>query len=135
MLRIAVPSNRPSPLPVGTIGASAGIGFAVPIDTVNRVAPALIARGKYSRPSLEIEFDEDLNELLSSRLGVEGVFVLRVNPKGPAAAPIPPHRTRGAGLAAPPPPRSPSAGHVGGVPRHRLAGARACCVLWFEKPF
>src|SRR4030095_3289959 len=60
-------------------GASAGIGFAVPIDTVNRVAPALIVHGRYVRPSLDIEVDDDLNDLLSSRLGVEGVFVLKVN--------------------------------------------------------
>jgi len=67
-------------------GASAGIGFAVPIDTINRVAPALIARGKYTPPSLGIEADQDLNDLLSERLGIEGVFVLKVTPKGPAAA-------------------------------------------------
>jgi S1-C subfamily serine protease len=67
-------------------GASAGIGFAVPIDTVNRVVPALITHGKYARPSLGIEFDDDLNGLLSARLGIEGVFVLKVTPDGPAAA-------------------------------------------------
>jgi S1-C subfamily serine protease len=67
-------------------GASAGISFAVPVDTINRVAPAIIAHGKYVRPSLDIEMDDDLNELLSEHLGVEGVFVLRVDPKGPAAA-------------------------------------------------
>jgi S1-C subfamily serine protease len=67
-------------------GASAGIGFAVPIDTINRVAPALVAHGKYVRPSLDIETDDDLNDLLSSRLGIEGVFVLKVNPRGPASA-------------------------------------------------
>ena len=67
-------------------GASAGIGFAVPADTINRVVPALIEHGTYARPTLGIEIDPDLNDLLSSRLGVEGVFVLRVSPHGPAAA-------------------------------------------------
>jgi len=67
-------------------GASAGIGFAVPIDTINRVAPALVAHGRYAPPSLGIEVDGDLNNLLSERLDVEGVFVLKVIPKGPAAA-------------------------------------------------
>ncbi|HET7201424.1 MAG TPA: trypsin-like peptidase domain-containing protein [Burkholderiales bacterium] len=67
-------------------GASAGIGFAVPIDIVNRVAPALIARGRYAPPSLGIEIDQDLNDLLSERLNVEGVFVLKLVPNGPAAA-------------------------------------------------
>jgi S1-C subfamily serine protease len=32
-------------------GAYAGIGFAVPVNTVNRVVPELIARGKYIRPT------------------------------------------------------------------------------------
>jgi S1-C subfamily serine protease len=65
-------------------GASAGIGFAVPIDTINRVATALIAYGKYASPSLGIETDDDINAALAERLGVEGVFVLKVNPNGPA---------------------------------------------------
>jgi len=67
-------------------GASAGIGFAVPIDTINRVAPALILHGKYTRPSLGIEMDDDVNDFLSSHLKVRGVYVLKVLPKGPAAA-------------------------------------------------
>lgn len=66
-------------------GASAGVGFAVPVDTVNRVVPQLIARGKYSRPALGIEVDEDVNRVLMESLGKEGVAVLRV-PAGSAAA-------------------------------------------------
>ena len=61
-------------------GAYAGVGFAVPVDTVNRVVPQLIARGKYLRPALGIEADEDLNRVMSRRLGVPGVVVLKVNP-------------------------------------------------------
>jgi S1-C subfamily serine protease len=61
-------------------GASAGIGFAVPVDTVNRVVPQLIRHGRYIRPSLGIELDDALNQRLSRALGVEGVFVLRVLP-------------------------------------------------------
>jgi S1-C subfamily serine protease len=67
-------------------GANAGIGFAVPVDTVNRVVPELIAHGKYARPTLGIEMDEGLNNVLSARLGIEGVLVLRVAPDSPAAA-------------------------------------------------
>jgi len=66
-------------------GASAGVGFAVPVDTVNRVVPQLIARGTYIRPTLGIEVDEDLNRLITQRLGRSGVAVLRVAP-GSAAA-------------------------------------------------
>jgi len=67
-------------------GASAGIGFAVPIDTINRVAPAVIQNGKYAPPTLGVGVDERINELLSSRLKVEGIFVLKLTPDGPAAA-------------------------------------------------
>ncbi|MBI1425605.1 MAG: trypsin-like serine protease [Gammaproteobacteria bacterium] len=61
-------------------GAYAGIGFAVPVDTVNRVVPQLIARGKYIRPSLGIGVDEDLNTAILRQLGVQGVLVLQVHP-------------------------------------------------------
>ena len=67
-------------------GASAGVGFAVPVDTVNRVVPQLIARGTYVRPVLGIEVDEDLNRLVTQRLRTEGVAVLRVTPGSPAAS-------------------------------------------------
>lgn len=67
-------------------GASAGIGFAVPVDTVNRVVPQLIRNGKYLRPALGIEVDESLNQRLTALLNIEGVIVLRVNPGSAAAA-------------------------------------------------
>jgi S1-C subfamily serine protease len=65
-------------------GASAGVGFAVPVDTVNRVVPQLIGTGKYVRPTLGIEVDERLNQLITERLRVKGVAVLRVSPGSPA---------------------------------------------------
>jgi S1-C subfamily serine protease len=67
-------------------GASAGVGFAIPVDTVNRVVPQLIASGRYVRPALGIEVDEGLNELISKRLGVTGVAILRATPGSPADA-------------------------------------------------
>jgi len=36
-------------------GASAGIGFAIPVDEVNRVVPRLIKDGKFTRPSLGVQ--------------------------------------------------------------------------------
>jgi S1-C subfamily serine protease len=66
-------------------GASAGVGFAVPVDTVNRVIPQLIGRGKYARPSLGIEIDEDINETITAQLGVKGVVILKVRQGSPAA--------------------------------------------------
>jgi len=58
-------------------GASAGVGFAVPVDTVNRVVPQIIAHGHYSPPSLEVEADDMLSRAVARELGVEGVAVLR----------------------------------------------------------
>lgn len=66
-------------------GASAGIGFAVPVDTVMRVVPQLIKNGKYLRPALGIEADEQINERLNAITGTKGVVVLRVNPGSVAA--------------------------------------------------
>lgn len=65
-------------------GASAGIGFAVPVDTVNRVVPELIRTGKFLRPALGIEVDEGLNQRLNQALGVRGVVILRVSPNSAA---------------------------------------------------
>jgi S1-C subfamily serine protease len=58
-------------------GASAGVGFAVPVDTVNRVVPELIARGNYTPPSLDVETDDMLSRAVARELGVQGVAVLR----------------------------------------------------------
>ncbi len=55
-------------------GAYAGVGFAVPVDTVNRVVPQLIKHGEYLRPTLGIE----VNQKISSILGIEGVVILQV---------------------------------------------------------
>ena len=61
-------------------GASAGIGFAVPVDTVARVVPQLIAKGKYIRPVLGIQIDDGLNERLIRSLGTKGIYILKVSP-------------------------------------------------------
>jgi S1-C subfamily serine protease len=63
-------------------GASAGIGFAIPVDTVNRIVPELIRYGKVTRPGLGIQIAE---EQIAARLGVNGVLVVDVAPGGAAA--------------------------------------------------
>nr|WP_232470412.1 MULTISPECIES: trypsin-like peptidase domain-containing protein [Methylococcus] len=67
-------------------GAFSGVGFAVPVDTVNRVVPQLIGRGQYIRPALGIAVDEGLNQRAVQRLGITGVLVLKVNPGSAAEA-------------------------------------------------
>ncbi|HJR71399.1 MAG TPA: trypsin-like peptidase domain-containing protein, partial [Gammaproteobacteria bacterium] len=65
-------------------GAYAGIGFAVPVDTINRVVPRIIGYGEYVRPMLGITSRDDISRRL---LGddVDGVLVLEVASGSPAA--------------------------------------------------
>ena len=63
-------------------GASAGIGFAVPVDVVNRVVPDLIKNGRVRNPGIGIIAGQ---EATAARLGIDGVVVLRVLPGSPAA--------------------------------------------------
>lgn len=65
-------------------GASAGIGFAVPVGTVARVVPQLIDRGYYAPPSLGIVWDARINAAVN-RMGLQGVMVLDVQPGTDAA--------------------------------------------------
>ena len=61
-------------------GASAGIGFAVPVNIVKRIVPQLIEHGKVIRPGLGITFDPVLNQ----RTGLKGVIILTVQPDSAA---------------------------------------------------
>ncbi len=63
-------------------GASAGIGFAIPVDTVNRIVPQLLTHGNVVRPVLGINYVADQ---IAARYGVRGVAVMRTVPGGPAA--------------------------------------------------
>jgi S1-C subfamily serine protease len=77
-------------------GASAGIGFAVPVDTVNRVVPQLVAYGRVRRPRIGIGMDDRLSAVITRRLGVTGVLVRDVDPgSGAAAANLRPTRQDG----------------------------------------
>ena len=66
-------------------GASAGIGFAVPVDTVRRVVPQIIEKGEYSPPKLGIRVSENLNIAARRRLGIRGVVIREVDPGTGAA--------------------------------------------------
>lgn len=66
-------------------GASAGIGFAIPVDTVNRVVPSLIKNGRYVRPILGVISHDSVNEILKTEFDIEGLLVLEVTPGSPAA--------------------------------------------------
>jgi len=62
-------------------GSYSGIGLAVPVDTVNRVVPQLLARGKVARPGIGISA---ASQEVASQLGQEGVVVVDVQ-RGKAA--------------------------------------------------
>ena len=63
-------------------GASAGIGFAIPVNTVKEVVPQLISYGRLFRPVIGIELASDR---WIRRYRIEGVPVVRVIPGLPAA--------------------------------------------------
>jgi len=67
-------------------GASAGIGFAVPVDTVSRIVPELITHGRVERPLLGVVLDDPMSTLVTKRLGVEGVLLITVAEGSPAEA-------------------------------------------------
>lgn len=62
-------------------GAYAGIGFAVPVDTIKRLVPQIIKYGKAKKASLGVSL---LDDYYSKRLGVPGIIVDEVAPGGPA---------------------------------------------------
>lgn len=66
-------------------GTSAGIGFAIPVNTVTRVVPQLIANGEYTPARLGISTDQQLNRMVAARDGVNGVVVAEVDPRSGAA--------------------------------------------------
>ncbi|WP_239017192.1 S1C family serine protease [Seongchinamella sediminis] len=63
-------------------GASAGIGFAIPVNTVKDVVPQLIAYGKVLHPIIGVELASDR---WIRRFGIEGVPIVHVYPGLPAA--------------------------------------------------
>ena len=62
-------------------GSNAGVGFAIPVDVVNRIIPELISKGRVATPGIGIEA---ASESIAARLGVDGVVVVRTVPGSPA---------------------------------------------------
>lgn len=66
---------------VSPSGAYAGIGFAVPVDTVNRIVPELIKHGKVIQPGLGVSLVPDA---LAKRWGIKGLIIGKVARGGSA---------------------------------------------------
>ena len=64
-------------------GASAGVGFAVPVSTIQRVVPQIIKTGRAEQVGLGIRIDVD--QRFERRSGIQGVIVISVQPDSPAA--------------------------------------------------
>ena len=64
-------------------GASSGVGFAIPSDTVRRVVNQIIRRGRVVRAGVGVHCAADQ---IARRMNVDGVIVLEVPPGSGAAA-------------------------------------------------
>ena len=63
-------------------GSSAGVGFAIPVDLVNRIVPSLIERGRAPLPGIGIT---PVRPDLVARAGIRGVVIAEVDRNTPAA--------------------------------------------------
>ena len=66
-------------------GASAGVGFAVPVNIVSRVVPQLIFTGEYTPARLGITTNQRLNRIVAERLSVNGILIDQLDPRSGAA--------------------------------------------------
>jgi len=64
-------------------GTWSGVGFAVPVDTVNRIVPQLLRHGRIVRPVIGVQVVADS---WARAFGIDGVIVSAVVPGGPAQA-------------------------------------------------
>jgi S1-C subfamily serine protease len=62
-------------------GSNAGVGFAIPVDVVNRVVPQLIQNGRVVTPGVGIVAAGDT---VTTRFGAQGIMVLGTSPGSPA---------------------------------------------------
>jgi S1-C subfamily serine protease len=65
-------------------GSSAGIGFAVPVNTIVRIVPQIISNGHAEQIGLGIQIDPA--QRLEQRANIKGVIVLGVMANSPAAS-------------------------------------------------
>ncbi len=62
-------------------GASAGIGFSIPVDVVKWVVPELIQYGQIRRPTLGVVL---ASQDFTRRIGLSGALILRISPNSAA---------------------------------------------------
>jgi S1-C subfamily serine protease len=65
-------------------GYSVGVGFSIPVDTVSGLVPQLISHGRPIQPGIGIELFPEHIERKFRYQGLNGVPVVRVQPRSPA---------------------------------------------------
>lgn len=71
------------------VAGSSGVGLAIPADLINKVIPALIARGKYEHPWIGIAtvaLHGSLNDALGLSQDMKGLLVQEIAENGPGQA-------------------------------------------------
>jgi 2-alkenal reductase len=64
-------------------GGSEGLGFAIPVDTLNRIVPQLISSGRIVRPGIGVHVAD---AEFARRQGVNGIVIMEVERGTPAQA-------------------------------------------------
>lgn len=70
-----------------TTGTNSGVGFAIPVQALQRIVPSLIAAGSYTYPYIGASFDEAISLSEQSTYGLaqtSGAYVLNVSASSPA---------------------------------------------------
>jgi S1-C subfamily serine protease len=66
----------------GIQGWNVGIGFAIPVDTINQIVPELMRRGVFEPPLLGVKVFPDT--WAEEKMGVKGLIIQQVEPGSPA---------------------------------------------------
>jgi 2-alkenal reductase len=69
------------------IGTNSGVGYAIPVNAVQRIVPSLISDGRYAYPYMGAGFDDEISLDEQAVFGLsqtQGAYVLSVFPDGPA---------------------------------------------------
>jgi S1-C subfamily serine protease len=69
-------------------GTSAGVGFAVPVDTIKRLLPDLLALGRYRHPWLGVRYAYELTASLANAMELstqQGVLIVQLYDGSPLA--------------------------------------------------
>jgi S1-C subfamily serine protease len=67
-------------------GAYAGIGFAIPVDTVQRVVPQIIRSGRVATLTIGVIVNDRVAARIMRQLNLEGALIIGVRPNSPAAS-------------------------------------------------